>query len=54
MKRIRNSRTVLDRLVSVGTNINDIETRYPNWLMNSKSEWGRGKLVRFEPIITRM
>ena len=54
MKGIRGSRTVLNRLVQEGTNINTADTRYPNWLMNGKSEWGKGKLIRFEPTVTRI
>ena len=38
MKSVRGSRTVLDRLVQEGTNINNTECRFPGWIMNSKSE----------------
>ena len=54
MKSIGGSRTVLGRLVQEGTNINNVETKYPGWIMNSKSEWGKGKLVRYEPTVTRI
>ena len=54
MKGTKGSRTVLDRLVQEGTCINNVETKHPHWLMNSKSEWGKGKLVRFEPTVTRI
>ena len=54
MKSVRGLRTVLDRLVQEGTNISNTECRYPNWIMNSRSEWGKGKMVRFEPTVTRI
>ena len=36
------------------TNISNEDHKYPGYLMNSKSEWGKGKLVRFEPTVTRV
>ena len=54
MKHEVGARTVLDRLVKEGTRINNVETNNPNWLMNSRGEWGKGKMVRFEPKITRI
>ena len=54
MRGVKGSRTVLDRLVQEGTNINQTDMKYPQWLMNSKSEWGKGKMVRYEPTITRI
>ena len=54
MRNERGSRTVLDRLVREGTRINEVEHKHPGWLMNSRGEWGRGKMVRFEPTVTRI
>ena len=54
MKVLSTSRTILDRLVQEGTNIANVDQKYPGYLMNSKSEWGKGKLVRFEPRVTRI
>ena len=48
MKSVRGLRTVLDRLVQEGTNINKTECRFPLWIINSKSEGGKGKVDRLE------
>ena len=50
----RRSKTILDRLVTEGTRISNLDHNYPNLLMNSKSEWGTGKLVRYETSVTRI
>ena len=50
----KRSKTILDRLVTEGTRISNLDHNYPNLLMNSKSEWGKGKLVRYEPTVTRI
>lgn len=54
MELLKGSRTVLDRLVQEGTNINNIEVQFPGWIMNGKSEWEKGKLMRYEPTVTRI
>ena len=48
MENIRQSRTILDRLVWEGELIYKTEKELEGSLMNSKSEYGKGKLVRFE------
>ena len=54
MKRISSHKTVLQRLVAEGVEIQNTELKDPGILMNSKAEWGRGKLVRFEPTVQRI
>ena len=54
MKAIRSSRTNLERTTSEGILIEQAEKESPGILMNSKSEGGRGKLVRYAPRVTRI
>ncbi len=49
MKLLDGHKTNLSRLVSEGLMISKEE---PEALMNSKSEWGRGKTIRFTPTVT--
>ena len=49
MKILDGHKTNLSRLVSEGLMISKEE---PEALMNSKSEWGRGKTIRFTPTVT--
>ena len=53
MKPIKSSRTVVDRLVREGIYIQGMESRSQGVLMNSRSEWGRGKIIRFDPQVQR-
>ena len=53
MRPIKSTRTVLERLVSEGTIIQQVELVDKGLLMNSRAEWGRGKIVRFDPVIQR-
>ena len=48
MDRIRSCRTILDRLVWEGNTIHQTESEFKVPLMNSKSEYVKGKLVRFQ------
>ena len=54
MKSLRPSRTNLDREVAEGVLIEVAEKAEPGRLMNSKSEGGRSKLVRYQPTIRRI
>ena len=54
MKPIRSSRTNLERCVAEGVLMEEVETEFPGQLMNSKSEGGRGKLVRYGPQVRRI
>ena len=54
MKIEKGSRTILDRLVTEGVAIANMDQEEPEYLMNSKAEWGRGKLIRFMPTVTRI
>ena len=53
MKVLRGSKTVLDRLVWEANLISQAEENNPGSLMNSKGEWGKNKMVRFAPQISR-
>ena len=50
---LRSSRTVVDRLVREGVYIQEMEECHQGVLMNSRSEWGRGKIIRFDPQVHR-
>ena len=50
---IKSSRTVVDRLVREGVYIQEMEESHKGVLMNSRSEWGRGKMIRFDPQVHR-
>ena len=54
MKAVRTSRTNLERTTSEGILMEKAEKESPGILMNSKSEGGRGKLVRYAPRVTRI
>ena len=47
MKKLRTSRTVLDRLVWESQYIQSYDEMDPGVLMNGKGEWGSNKMVRF-------
>ena len=52
MEAVRGSRTLLERVTAEGAMIWEVEAK--DALMNSKSEGGRGKLVRFAPQVQRI
>ena len=54
MKPIRGSRTVLNRVVTEGVLIAAEESTNPGLLMNSRGEGGRGKMVRYQPVVRRI
>ena len=54
MRAVRGSRTVLDRVVAEGILISSATQSQPDQLMNSKSEGGRNKLVRYGPQVQRI
>ena len=53
MKPINHPKTILQRLVLEGNLILEADKSKPGSLMNGKSEWGRGKMVRFTPVVSR-
>ena len=53
MKPIKQAKTILQRLVLEGNLIQQEEASLPGTLMDGKGEWGRVKMVRFTPSITR-
>ena len=54
MRPVRGSRTNLERTTAEGILMEEEEKDTPGILMNSKSEGGRGKLVRYVPQVTRI
>ena len=54
MKAVRGSRTVLGRVVTEGVLIDTQDKHEPDTLMNSRSEGGRGKMVRYVPQVRRI
>ena len=54
MKAVKGSKTVLNRVVTEGVFIDGEEKANPGTLMNSRGEAGRGKMVRYEPVVRRI
>ena len=54
MKPMKGSRTVLSRVITEGVFIDAEEKANPGVLMNSRGEGGRGKMVRYRPIVRRI
>ena len=50
---IASSKTVIERSVREGTYIQHHEKAHPCSLINSKGEFGRGKMVRFTTSVER-
>ena len=53
MEKVKGARSVLERIVKEGTLIKEQEEKESGVLMNSKGEYGRGKMIRFVVDMTK-
>ena len=54
MKPLKGSRRTMTRLITEGVFIDTDESSNPGSLKNSKGEAGRGKMVRYVPMVRRI